>query len=81
MEQWSKFIDDNESFDIIYTDFSKAFDSVAHERLLVKLENIGIKGKLLKWIRSFLKGRLQKVNGWIEKSSGLKTIKHLGGQF
>ena len=47
---------------MIYTDFSKAFDSVAHERLLVKLQNNGIKGVLLQWIRSFLSGRTQCVN-------------------
>ena len=42
--------------------FSMAFDSVAHERLLVKLQNNGIKGDLLQWIRSFLSGRTQCVN-------------------
>ena len=39
----------------MYTDFSKAFDSVAHERLMVKLENLGIKGDVLNWMRSFFK--------------------------
>ena len=33
-----------------------------HERLLVKLERIGITGDLLLWIRSFLSGRTQCVN-------------------
>ena len=37
-------IENGVAFDVIYTDFAKAFDSVAHERLLLKLENIGIKG-------------------------------------
>ena len=50
------------TFDVIYTDFAKAFDSVAHERLLKKLNSIGIKGDLLKWIKSFLRGRTQCVN-------------------
>jgi len=51
MEDWTRMIENCKAFDVIYTDFSKAFDSVAHERLLVKLENIGIKGDLIKWIR------------------------------
>ena len=37
-------IEKGESFDGIYTDFSTAFDSVAHERLFVKIESLGIKG-------------------------------------
>ena len=73
LEDWTKMIDDNEDFDVIYTDFAKAFDSVAHQRLLVKLESIGIKGDLLNWIRSFLSGREQcvKVNG---VTSGWKKV-------
>ena len=50
-------IEEGSVFDVIYTDFAKAFDSVAHERLLIKLEAIGIRGDLLNWIRSFLTGR------------------------
>ena len=49
MEDWTNMIETGESFDIIYTDFAKAFDSVAHVRLLHKLESIGIKGDLLNW--------------------------------
>ena len=33
MEDWSQYIEDDESWDTIYLDFSKAFDSVAHKRL------------------------------------------------
>ena len=54
-------VENGYTFDVIYTDFSKAFDSVAHETLLVILESIGIKGNLLIWIRSFLTERTQSV--------------------
>ena len=61
MENLSKFVDENESIDIVYLDFRKAFDSVPHERLLTKLQAYGICGKLLSWIRGFLVGRTQHV--------------------
>ena len=48
--------------DLIYLDFSKAFDRVPHYRLLSKLENIGIKGKLLDVIRDFLTDRKFRVS-------------------
>ena len=41
--------------DVIYIDFSRAFDSVVHSKLLVKLETFGICGKLLSWITAFLR--------------------------
>ena len=62
MEDWTSMIEKGESFDVIYTDFSKAFNSVTHEILLQKLVKMGIAGDLLNWIRSFLSGRSQCVN-------------------
>ena len=61
MEDWTSLVERGETFDVIYTDFAKAFDWVAHERLRLKLERVGIKGDLLKWIRYFLCGRTQYV--------------------
>ena len=50
-----------EAFDTTYLDFRKAFDSVPHERLLLKLEAYGISGHIIKWIRNFLTNREQTV--------------------
>jgi hypothetical protein len=47
--------------DVIYLDFSKAFDKVDHGLLLHKLRDIGISGKLGCWIGDFLSGREQYV--------------------
>ena len=47
--------------DLILLDFSKVFDKVAHEKLLFKLHHYGIGGGKLKWIKSFLDDRYQKV--------------------
>ena len=51
----------SEQIDAILLDFSKAFDKVDHEGLLLKLDHLGIRNSLLSWIRSFLIGRTQKV--------------------
>ncbi|XP_072033236.1 uncharacterized protein [Amphiura filiformis] len=52
---------DQEQIDAILLDFSKAFDKVPHERLLLKLHFYGIRGSLLSWIRDFLTNRTQQV--------------------
>ena len=48
-------------YDCIYLDFAKAFDSVPHQRLLTKVNNLGLQGELLNWIKDFLTGRKQRV--------------------
>jgi len=40
--------------DIAVLNFSRAFDTVPHERLLGKLDRYGIRGNVKEWIRSFL---------------------------
>ena len=47
--------------DLILLDFSKAFDKVAHEKLLLKLHFYGIRGNTLNWIKDFLDNRSQSV--------------------
>ena len=46
---------------VVVMEFAKAFDKVAHNRLLYKLSSYGVKGNILDWIGSFLSGRSQKV--------------------
>ena len=47
--------------DSIYLDFRKAFDSVPHNKLLVKLSLNGIKGNLWNWFNNYLHNRSQCV--------------------
>lgn len=47
--------------DVVFTDFSKAFDKVSHNILLSKLQSQGVGGTLLKWFDSYLKGRTLRV--------------------
>ena len=46
---------------MIILDFSKAFDTVPHQKLLHKLKNYGIDGNLNKWVEQFLTNRQQRV--------------------
>lgn len=48
--------------DSIYTDFSKAFDTVNHTLLICKLRWYGFPEWLLLWVTSYLGGRVQFVN-------------------
>ena len=65
--KWYELIDNGNDLDVLYLDFAKAFDSVPHNRLIHKLEcyGIGLQGKVLQWIKSFISGRKQciSVNG------------------
>ena len=60
-----KNIVDGNAVDVIYLDFTKAFDTVPHRHLIGKLELYGISGNLLGWISDFLRERshIVSVNG------------------
>ena len=47
--------------DIILLDFSKVFDKVSHSKLLWKLHQYGIRGKVLSWIQALLGNRSQQA--------------------
>jgi len=81
---WTLSLDEHFPTDVIYFDLSKAFDTVPHARLLLKLQAYGINGKLLDWFKSFLTDRYQsvKVNGslscWERVRSGIPQGSVLG---
>ena len=70
-------LDNGEAVDVLYLDFSKAFDKVPKERLLLQFEAHGIKGRVLNWLRQWLTNRTQRVvlNGkhsiWSDVDSGV----------
>ena len=61
LDRATRLMDEGEQCDAVYLDFAKAFDKVPIERLLRKIECHGITGKLLNWIREWLRGREQRV--------------------
>ena len=64
-------MDDDKQIDVLVMDFSKAFDKVSHYLIIHKLKHYGIRGKVNKWIKSFLLGRTQTVVAEGEHSSYL----------
>lgn len=77
-------LESNKLADVVYLDFSKAFDKVSFEVIFNKLKSLGIGGKLGRWIYSFLTGRTFRVsvNGFLslvkEVISGLPQGSVLG---
>ena len=52
--RYTKVLDQRSSTHVAFLDFSKAFDTVPHSKLSLKLDHIGIHGNVLKWIEGFL---------------------------
>ena len=66
--------------DVIYFDFAKAFDSVSHDIILRKLNEIfKVDGLMLRFIRSYLEDIQQKVViGGVASSFGCTSRFHFG---
>ena len=61
LNDWTLSISNHESVVIGYIYFARAFDSISHPKLFIKLQGYGIKGNLLFWIQAFLTDRTQSV--------------------
>ena len=61
MEEVTKILDEGDAVDILYLDFSKAFDKVQHQRLIGKMRHLGIGGRILEWVEAWLSNRMQRV--------------------
>ena len=57
----SRELDLGNEVDACLLDFSKAFDTVNHQKLLQKMMNIGLSQQVISWTSAFLKGRSQRV--------------------
>lgn len=64
-------IDNSGQIDAIFLDFSKAFDRVPHNKLILKLQRIGLPAVLVNWIADYLSNREQYVAINDHKSASL----------
>jgi hypothetical protein len=84
LDKWTEILDAGGVVDVIYLDYAKAFDSVPHKRLVMKLQSCGITGKVLNWIELFLITRRQRVvvagseSEWAPVISGIQQGTVLG---
>ena len=69
MDSVMELIEEGVPVDLIFFDFRKAFDRVPHNRLILKLQCLGIDGKVLDIIKDFLMGRTFRVSVQGEFSS------------
>ncbi|KAK6742459.1 hypothetical protein RB195_009995 [Necator americanus] len=72
---WMTEVNKGKSVDVILFDLSRAFDMVNHKKLLFKLENYGVRGQLLSWLKSYLQERHMtvKVHNSYSKRYTLQT--------
>jgi len=54
-------VDEEKALDVVYVDFSKAFDTVPHSILLQKLAARGLDGCTLCWTKNWLNAKAQRV--------------------
>lgn len=79
-----KAIEKGQQVDVLFADFSKAFDRIPHDKIIRKLSSFGFAQLAIKWLASYLTHRKQYVrigtvnSNQFEVSSGVPQGSHIG---
>ena len=60
-EKWKQALDNGKVVGVIFVDFQKAFDSICHKKLSMKLHASGISGNVHEWIMNYSQDRKQYI--------------------
>ena len=75
IENWKKQLDNDEKVGVIFTDFSKAFDTINHGLPLAKLKTLWFSDQALSSLLSYLCNRFQRniINGFFSSWNEVNT--------
>jgi hypothetical protein len=74
ISSWQKDLKNKKPVDVAYFDFQAAFDKLPHNKLILKLEALGMEHRAVNWFKCFLTGRSSRVRVGNSLSDSFITV-------